>query len=189
MKTIETENSIPTSLGAIKKRKPSVATNLSFFFAGLGQVYCGCLKRGIGHMCIVVAVLFAAILVLATQSAGPVPVCIVVGTLALIVTFYSAYDARQLARQTRPDYRLKDYNSVAVYLAISFLFMGVAGGFAIALRENFLQVFVMAGDSMSPTFKEGSRIMVRKDVYRDQDPQRNDLVAFRNPANRRQTWV
>lgn len=94
-----------------------------------------------------------------------------------------------LARRTRDDYRLKDYNSVFAYVAISFLFMAVAVGFAVSLRENFIQVFKMEGESMSPTLPGGSRIFVRRDAFRDEDPQRNDLVAFRNPVNRRQTWV
>jgi signal peptidase I len=42
---------------------------------------------------------------------------------------------------------------------------------------------------MSPTFDEGDRVFVRKDSYRDRQPEHNDLVAFLNPANRRQTWV
>lgn len=184
-----TESSTSLALGAVKERKPSAAANLSFLFAGLGQLYCGCFARGIAHMCIIVAILVAAILALATRTGSPVAICLVVAALAIVMTCYSAFDAHRLARHTRSDYRLKDYNSIPAYLAVCFLFLAVATGFAVSIRENLLQVFRMAGNSMSPTLPEGARAFVRRDAYRAKDPQRNDLVAFRNPADRRQVWV
>ena len=62
-------------------------------------------------------------------------------------------------------------------------------GFGSLLRANFVQVFVVPTASMSPTIPAGSRVVVRKDSFDRQDPEINDLVAFRNPDNRRQTWV
>ena len=94
-----------------------------------------------------------------------------------------------MALASREDYRLKDYNRVSVYVGLIFLTMPLLTGLAFSVRENFLHIFAMAGSSMSPTFDEGDRIFVRKDSYRDREPERNDLVAFLNPANRRQTWV
>ena len=183
------ESTHPVCLGAIKERKPALAANLSFVLAGLGQIYCGCVRRGVVHMAIVAALLVTAILLLSLEFAAPLSVCLVLGVLTLGVTCYSAFDARQAARRTRADYRLKDYNCITVYLAVSFLFMAVVGGFALSVRDNFIELFVMAGDSMSPTLGEGEKVLVRKDVYRDRDPERNELVAFRNPSNRRQKWI
>lgn len=188
-KPSDTNESLDLGLGAVKFRKPSVATNLSFLFSGLGQIYCGWIKRGLIQLCATALLLVVAIFVIAVQAAPPLATCIVMLVLYSAVTIYSGIEARFLARQTRPDYRLKDYNSIAVYVALSFLVAAVAAGFALSIREHFLQAFKMTGASMAPTLPDGSRILVRRDSYLDVDPQANDLVAFRNPTNRRQTWV
>jgi signal peptidase I len=185
-------NTVPSNdfaLGPVSKRRPSTAINLSLFLPGLGQVYCGALGRGLFQLSSLAALLVVAIVLLATESAPPKTLLITVITLALIPTAYSAWDARRLALSSREDYRLKDYNRLSVYIALSFLMMSLATGLAFSIRENFLHVFSMAGNSMSPTLDEGAKILVRKDSYRDRQPEHNDLVAFLNPANRRQTWV
>ncbi|MGJ8695285.1 MAG: signal peptidase I [Verrucomicrobiaceae bacterium] len=176
-------------LGPVSKRKPSTAVNLSLFLPGLGQVYCGAMRRGLLHLSVLAAILVVAIVFLATKSAPPLTLLITVTVLSLIPMIYSAWDARRMALASREDYRLKDYNRLSVYLALTFLMMSLAVGLAFTVRENFLHVFKMAGSSMSPTLHDGSRILVRKDSYRDHEPSRNDLVAFLNPTNRRQTWV
>jgi signal peptidase I len=94
-----------------------------------------------------------------------------------------------MALASREDYRLKDYNRPSVYIALAFLTLPLITGLAFSVRENFLHIFAMTGSSMSPTLDEGDRIFVRKDSYRDREPEHNDLVAFLNPADRRQTWV
>lgn len=185
-------NSHPSNelaLGSISKRKPSTAINLSLFLPGLGQVYCGALGRGLLHLCALTALLVVALVFLATQSAPPKTILITVAILSVIPTAYSTWDARRMALASRADYRLKDYNRVSVYAALVFLTMPLVTGLAFSVRENFLHIFSMTGSSMSPTFEEGDRIFVRKDSYRDRQPEHNDLVAFLNPANRRQTWV
>ena len=176
-------------LGSVKQRKPSTALNLSLFIPGLGQIYCGALGRGMLHLSSLAAILVIAIVFLATQSAPPMTLLITVIILALIPTIYSGWDARRMALSTREDYRLKDCNRLSVYLSLTFLMLSLATGLAFSVRENFLHLFVMAGSSMSPTLNDGERILVRKDSYRDHAPDRNELVAFLNPANRRQTWV
>ena len=178
-----------TNPGSVSRRKPSTALNLSLFLAGLGQIYCGDLRRGLLQLSLLAAILVVAIVFLATQSAPPMTILITLIILALIPTIYSAWDARRMALSTREDYRLKDCNRLSVYLALTFLMLSLATGLAFSVRENFLHLFIMAGSSMSPTLNEGDRILVRKDSYRDTEPSRNDLVAFLNPANRRQTWV
>jgi signal peptidase I len=186
---MNTHPSNELALGPVSKRKPSTALNLSLFVPGLGQVYCGALARGILQLSSLAALFVIAIVFLATQSAPPNTLLITVAILSLIPTAYSAWDARRMALATREDYRLKDYNRLSVYVALTFLMTALATGLAVSVRENFLHVFAMAGSSMSPTVNEGDKILVRKDSYRDREPEHNDLVAFLNPANRRQTWV
>ncbi|MEN3942687.1 signal peptidase I [Prosthecobacter sp. SYSU 5D2] len=177
------------ALGPVSKRKPSTAINLSLFLPGLGQVYCGALGRGLLHLCALTALLVVALVFLAAQSVPPKNILITVAILSVIPTAYSTWDARRMALASREDYRLKDYNRISVYVALIFLTMPIITGLGFSVRENFLHIFTMTGSSMSPTFDEGDRIFVRKDSYRDRQPEHNDLVAFLNPANRRQTWV
>lgn len=186
---MNTHTSNELGLGPISKRKPSTAMNLSLFLPGLGQVYCGALGRGLLHLCALTALIVVALIFLATQSAPPKTILITVALLSVIPTAYSTWDARRMALASREDYRLKDYNRASVYVALSFLTLPLLTGLAFSVRENFLHIFAMTGSSMSPTFDEGDRIFVRKDSYRDRQPERNDLVAFLSPANRRQTWV
>lgn len=177
------------NLGPVSKRKPSTAMNLSLFLPGLGQVYCGALRRGLLQLSLLAALLVFAIVFLAMKTAPPMMLLLAVFVVALIPTAYSAWDARRMALSCREDYRLKDYNRLSVYLALTFLMMSLVVGLAFSVRENFLHLFTMVGSSMSPTLNEGEKILVRKDSYRDGEPSRNELVAFFNPANRRQTWV
>lgn len=186
---MNTNPSNELGLGPVSKRKPSTAMNLSLFLPGLGQVYCGALRRGLLHLCAITALIAVVVFLLATQSAPPKTIFITFAILTIIPTAYSAWDARRIALACREDYRLKDYNRVSVYAALIFLTLPLLTGLAFSVRENFLHISAMSGNSMSPTFDEGDRIFVRKDIYRDRQPERTDLVAFLNPANRRQTWV
>lgn len=186
---METHPSYEPGIGPVSRRKPSTALNLSLFLPGLGQVYCGALGRGLLHLAALAALLVSAIVLLATRSAPPKTLLITVAVLSVIPAAYSAWDARRMALASREDYRRKDSNRLSVYAALTFLMMSVVTGLAFSVRENFLHVFVMDGSSMSPTLDAGDKILVRKDSYRDHEPEHNDLVAFLNPANRRQTWV
>jgi signal peptidase I len=58
--------------------------------------------------------------------------------------------------------------------------LGVALLFGV-VRPFIGDVFTIASDSMSPTLEEGDRIVVNKLAYRVGDPDRGDLVAFREP--------
>ncbi|MEM7387129.1 MAG: signal peptidase I [Verrucomicrobiota bacterium] len=189
-----TDMTNPTStdgpiVGPSKPRKPGVAANLSLALSGLGQIYCGCLRRGLWHLCVVATVVGASIFGLTLPMGSPVVVCLVCGGVLLMFTLYSALDARMLALRTREDYRLKEYNALSTYVGIAFLFMMLVCGLAVTVRENFLEIFRIPGESMSPTIPKNTRVLVRKDVYAGRDPVLNELVTFLNPADRRETWI
>ncbi|MGJ8723085.1 MAG: signal peptidase I [Roseibacillus sp.] len=184
------EQATPTTeLGAIKPRSPKTAFNLSNLSPGLGQIYCGCLNRGLLHIAFFSLVFIVGIVLLAMELGDALILSIVIIILLTAFSFYSAFDARKLARQCREDYRLKEYNSGSFYLAISIVIIALIVGFTFTLRENFIQGFRMTGNSMNNTLTEGQRIVVRKDAYLRDNPERYDLIAFRNPDKRSQTWV
>ena len=177
------------SFGSVSKRKSSTAMNLSLFLPGLGQVYCGAIRRGLFQLCFFALLASVVIVVLATRSAPAPTILITMALLSVPASTYSAWDARRLALICREDYRLKDYNRASVYIALTLLTLPLAVGLAFSIREHFLHIFVINGSSMSPTFNAGQKIVVRKDSYLDHQPELNDLVAFLNPENRRETWV
>lgn len=183
------QTSSETSLGVASVRKPSRALNLSLCIPGLGQIYCGVLRWGLIQLCIASGLVALAMLAIATGWGNPFTMCVLLVIALTALAIYSGFDARRLALQTREDYRLKEYNNVGVYTALTGLFLVMAVGLALVIRSNFLAAFVMAGGSMAPTLPDGSKVLVRKDTYRGTDPARNELVAFLNPSDRRQTWV
>ena len=176
-------------IGPVSERKPSIAFNLSSLFTGLGQIYCGHFQRGLLHLVLSVFILLLIIIWLTFPFAYSILLSIFALVLLIPFTIYSAFDARRLARQCRRDYRLKDYNSVLVYAALSFFVLSHAFAIAFTLRENYLASYRMANNSMGDTFQKTKFVFVRKDAYLDTDPQLNDLIAFKNPDDRRQTWI
>ncbi|MEM7012761.1 MAG: signal peptidase I [Verrucomicrobiota bacterium] len=175
--------------GPIRPRKPWTAFNYSSLTAGLGQLYCGAVSRALCHLMIFCIILVP--LIVALHLSGPYTMPILVVTVVLLLGFctYSAWDAYRLARRTRPDYRLTNFNRPAAYNAFSLIGIVLIVSLAFGIRGNLVESFRMVGDSMAPTLENRELIFVRKDVYRREDPARQDLVVFRNPDNRRQAWA
>lgn len=183
------QNESTNDVGLQAIRKPGVAANLSLLLAGLGQVYCGNIRRGLVYMWVVGALLLLGITALVAPIAWRGVALLLIFGAWLAVTVFSALSAYKIACRTREDYRLKDYNRHWSYAAFVFLFAIPVVGFGSLLRANFAEVFVVPTESMAPTIEAGSRVVVRKDAFLWGDPERNDLVAFKNPENRRQTYV
>lgn len=184
-----TPTDTPNSVGAQQNRKPWTAANLSFLLAGLGQVYCGDIRKGLTHMWLIGTVLLACTAAVAAPIPARGSALLILFIAGIAVSGYSAYSAYQAARRTREDYRLKEYNRGSCYTAFIFLFAIPVIGFVSLLRANFAEVYVVPNASMSPTIPAGSRVVVRRDSYLQSDPEINDLVAFKNPENRRQTFI
>lgn len=66
---------------------PIIAAILSFFFAGIGQIYAGKLQKGI--------IMFIIYLILGVLSYLVTPY---IGIISLIYAIYAAYDAYQIAK-------------------------------------------------------------------------------------------
>ncbi len=70
--------------------------------------------------------------------------------------------------------------------------MGVCGsalGLAFVLHERVVQSFVIPTKSMEPPIQSGDRMVTLKEVFLDRDPERGELVVFRNPEQRRRHWI
>ena len=182
-------NTNQQSTGPVGIRKPWTAANLSLVLSGLGQICCGVFRRGICHMCIMGTSLAFGMVAFALEWSNLLTVLMVTGVVAILTTCYSSLDAFRLARRTREDYRLKDYNRLSVYSGLFFLFFISIIAFAFILRANVIQAFVMVGDSMSPTIDSGDRVIVRKDEIRERLPELGEIIVFRNPEKPSQHYI
>ncbi|MDB5225089.1 MAG: signal peptidase signal peptidase [Candidatus Adlerbacteria bacterium] len=62
-------------------------------------------------------------------------------------------------------------------------FVVVAAVIVLPVRLFVAQPFIVSGESMDPTFKNGQYLIVDELTYRLEDPKRGDVVIFRYPRN------
>lgn len=179
MNTNKTESAYP------HRRRPWLAVFLSLIMPGMGHIYCGNMVRGI--VIILLMTLFPLGWIRAMMINKPTPIvyCFVMWAIVLLTIVLAAIDAYRLARRTRFDYQLKDYNRWTTYLAL--IWIGGAGtlGYAIMIRDNMFEPFRVPSLSMAPTIIYNDRIIANKLTYRKQDPKRGDVVLFNQPDNLR----
>lgn len=169
-------------------RKASTALNLSLLSPGLGHVYCGVITRGLLILSLSLLSLIVFVLALALPFPGSALLVWVTGLAVVALTLFGCVDSRQLARTTRKDYRLKDYNRPLVYTMLALISGASLPLIAILLKTWVVEAFVMEGDSYYPTLRPGARVLANKRAYDHADPQRGDTIVFRSP-DRTRTWV
>lgn len=172
-------------------RKPWVASSLSLVCTGLGQIYCGRAGRGLVMyssslllgLVMVVTALFAhwtAMLFAFLLSLG--------GLIGLLI--WSVRDARRTARSlAATDFQPQEYNRPLVYSMMALTNVPYLLGLVFLVRATMFEAFIIPTGSMAPTFGPGDRILVTKLGLSAQTFQRGDVVVFRNPINRQQTFV
>ena len=173
-------------------RFPWMALVLSFLASGVGHIYCGRILRG---LFLYSARFFLPLLCIIAAFVRPsngvfVGLILLPAAATVLIFFHSAIEAFAIARQTTPDYELKQFNRASLYGVL------VAGqlAFLIALtwggREYVYEAFIIPTRSMSPNFLSGDRILVNKRPLRDSLPQRGDVVVFRtSPPEPPRHWI
>jgi signal peptidase I len=56
-------------------------------------------------------------------------------------------------------------------------------------RKGMAEVFIAGNNSMAPAIMSGDRIIADKTAYDKTEPQRSDVVFFKNPENRKQSRI
>jgi len=169
--------------GKIEPRTPMNAVLLSLCMAGLGHVYCGEMVVGLVWAAVGTASGLVSLWLLATHHVAVswIPV--------VAVMVVAALHAWKSAKRCPVDYRLKSWNRWYVYLLLVFLCSVGSVGYALVVRDHYVESFVIASQSMSPTFKKGDRILVNKMVYRNQEVQLGDVIVFANPEKPSMTYI
>jgi len=104
------------------RRKPIVAAILSLLGPGLGQIYCGRIVRGL--VLAFLGPIFVPIVtyaILAELSRINIVVIGVSTLISLLIWLAAIIDSYCIARNTRRDYELKEYNRWYVYVIFYFL--------------------------------------------------------------------
>lgn len=172
-------------------RKPWIASSLSLICTGLGQIYCGQVGRGL--------VMYSSSLLL-----GPILVvtALLANSTAMLVAFllclasliglliWSVRDARATARRLQTvDFQPQEYNRPLVYSLLGLTNVPYVLGLVFLVRATMFEAFMVPSSSMAPTLVPGDRILVTKLGLNAQTFKRGDLVVFRNPIDRQQTFV
>ena len=171
------------------KRRPWLAVMLSLIVPGLGHLYCGKIVRGLALAFLFGlfgSTIWAAIVYLSPLQA--------VFFIILLLAYFAiwlipAIDSYLIARHTRSDYELRDYNRFIVYVLWAVISTASSTIGALHFREKFLEAFRVPVASNYPTIVPDDRILANKLAYKNSDPQRGDLVVFINPEDRRTRYI
>ena len=172
------------------KRRIWLAILLSLIMPGLGQVYCGRLKRGLVLNFLNILPL-PIIIGLFTLSDSPALMQIAIalilagGTVQLAAIFDSVF----LTIRTSSGYKLKDYNSPVVYVLLILIVTGGSIGSALYIRDQGLEAYRVPAASCYPTIVPNDRILANKRAYNRKDPARGDLVIHTNPLDRHMNYI
>jgi signal peptidase I len=162
---------------------------------GLGQIYCGRIVKG--FVLIFLYYFLPLILLWFTCSICGVLegfyyliliVCAVGLIEVLAVWVVAIVDAYKLARKTGPDYVLKDYNRILVYVFI-FLIVPPAGKYVVRSTTDFAKVYKITSPSDFPTIGPSDWVLANNLVYDYDWPKRGDLVVFTNPSNKDEDYT
>jgi len=172
------------------KRHIWMAAMFSLIMPGLGQVYCGKLKRGLVLNFLNILPL-PLILFLFDFSTAPItiPITLFLILAGGIVQLIAICDSAYIAKCVGTNYQLKDYNSSLVYILFILIVSAGSIGSGLYLRDQACEAFRVPAASCYPNIVPNDRIIANKSVYKSIDPQRGDLVVFLNPANRQVNFI
>ena len=172
------------------KRQPWLAITLTFIMPGLGHLYCGTFVRAVVFTFIcALPGMFIQVAVRSDPASLMMSLLMPVIALYYILWLVVLLDSYRTAKKTRADYVLKDYNRWYVYLLLVLANMGGSLEEALSIRENYIEAFYVPAWSMFPTIENGDRFIASKIAYKDKDPQRGDIVVFKNPDDRRMNYI
>lgn len=171
------------------KRHIWLAVLLSLIMPGLGQVYCGRLKRGLVINFLNILPL-PIIIGLFSLSDSPALMQIVIALILAggVVQLTAIIDSAFLAKRSA-GYQLKDYNSPVVYALLVLIVTGGSIGSALYIRDQGLEAFRVPTASCYPTIVPNDRILANKHVYKRTEPKRGDLVVHICPFNRHWNYI
>jgi len=171
------------------KRRIWLAVLLSLIMPGLGQIYCGRLKRGLvlNFLNILPLPIIIGLFSL-SDSPSLMQIAIILILAGVMVLLVAIFDSAFLATRST-GYQLKDYNSPLVYALLVIIVTGGSTGSGLYLRNQRLEAYRVPADSCYPTIVPNDRILVNKHAYNRTDPKRGDLVVHTCPFDRHSNYI
>lgn len=166
--------------GVRPRRRPWLAALLSLLSCGLGQVYCGRMRRGLGFVAanLGLVLILAAMPLLPVSNGVPLIIFLVLAPASVALEIGMIVDAFLLARRVRDTFEPKKYDRLGVFLLwmVGVFCLGlVANGL---LRNFCLEFYKIPTRSECPTVVPGDRVMAKKAAYLRQAPRRGDVIVF-----------
>jgi signal peptidase I len=171
------------------QRRPWIAACLSLVMPGLGHVYCGDIESGIVLMSIVTGFSAAWLVGIVHPNTPFLSFSVAVCSILLLAEIIAVIDSYRKALRTRYDYVLKDYNHWGLYLCLLWIAGAGSIGYAVFVKKTMFEALCVPVNTMAPTIMAGDRMIVSKLAYRNNNPQRCDIVIFKNPAKLKETNV
>jgi signal peptidase I len=161
------------------RRLPAVL--LSFAAPGLGLFYVGRPVAGlvVHALCVLVALLF---LIAATIfDFFPVFPALVIATGGLVLCSLTAWHCLEIIDEDSPT-RQRAYHHPLMYALVALMtFLGPLAVTANFAWRNLVTVVPVEQPTMYPQVHDGDRLLIDRRIYRNDAPQRGDLVALRLP--------
>ena len=166
-------------LGLMKKRIPFIASILSFFCPGLGQIYNSQIK--FGFIVFATAYFIISLSVINNYFIFIFFIFgwIIIWIFSIIYAFIKAIKIKKA--------QLTKFNKWILYLF--FILVGYLYVSMIVLPNIKFQNFNIPATSMNPTLIVGDYIVVNKNYYKNNDPEYGDLVVFKTPTDNRTDYI
>ncbi|MGD0280508.1 MAG: signal peptidase I [Smithella sp.] len=166
-----------------KKRNPFLAVALSICVTGLGQMYNGQLFKAI-IFCLfncLITLFFATTHLLHSFKGFEVYLSIEI-CWSLFVISDSLYVSIKLK-----EIKLKSYNKLYFYILFSLVSALLYGAIEYGIVYNIVglhDIHIPALTSMKPTLVAGDYVYTDTKHYKTNNPQKNDIIVFKNPKDR-----
>jgi signal peptidase I len=161
-----------------KKRNPFIAAILSLITPGLGQVYNGQLRNGIGlYLTILIFPFLFSLTKLQYEYAGIMSLVFTTSLFRLLIIGHAAWGTVRTK-----NFVPMTYHKTSVYLLVIILTTGFVYVDYLLLREALgIRACRSPTAPMEPTLLTGDCFVVRTDFYRKHSLKRGDIVAYQSP--------
>ena len=165
-----------------RPRNPWLALLLSLVAVGLGQVYNGQWKKGLGFF--LAELLLAVFMLLFWADFAAMLLCV---AILLGYNLFAAGEAFASARRLS-GYTLKPCNRWWIYAACLVASLGVGAGFEQVIKGWFFVAYKVPSASMLPTIQVGDHFMVEV-LEPDDELHRREIVIFSLPETHGRDFV
>jgi len=156
---------------------------LSILVPGLGHVYAGDPRRGGVYFCASVVLAYAVVPLARFDGLNATSFGIV-AALLLVVRVTAILDAARIAGSAGSTYQLRRYNRWYVYVGVTLIATLLMLPTRLAARP-----YRIPSGAMLPTLQIGDDIITNSIAYSRTPPVRGDIVVFRYPGNRDETYI